>query len=144
VRRLSKRNRNQMSIWIVSNAWVIKRHFGIVMFNHLFSLKKSCRRPCAKKRKKHRCHSRRSSWCASASCPSSYCLSSSRQRCSLRLAIDRLLFVGHLALFFRVVASHLLGLLDPMEETDSDTSWEHLEGWIGDPTKYELKHTNLI
>lgn len=42
----------------------------------------------------------------------------------LEVAIDEdiLLLVGHLALPFSVVASHLLGLLDPMEETDSDTS----------------------
>lgn len=50
---------------------------------------------------------------------------------------DLLLLVGHLSLAFRV---HLFGRLDQTEETESDTSWEQLEGrWIDDPTKLTLK-----
>jgi hypothetical protein len=42
----------------------------------------------------------------------------------LEVAIDEdlLLLVGHLALPFNIVASHLLGLLDPTEETGSDAN----------------------
>jgi hypothetical protein len=40
---------------------------------------------------------------------------------SLRLVVESLLLVGHLALPF-IVANHLFGLLDPTKETGSDTN----------------------
>jgi hypothetical protein len=122
--RLAKRNREQMCIQLVRNARIIKRIFWVILFSCLFGgvivvLV----------------------WWEVAVIvhnildvlpPLSLLLVWSKVDGYIILVIvvdgDLLLLVGHLALPFSVVASHLFGLLDPLEEIGSNTNWEHLKG----------------
>jgi hypothetical protein len=59
---------------------------------------------------------------------------------NLVYSIDTGLSITVLCSFCRPV-----GLRRDWDQVTMFSRWEHLEGgWIGDPTKYDLKHTNLV
>jgi hypothetical protein len=129
VMRLAKMNINQMSIWIVRNARVIKRRFGIVVFNGLFLWRRFVV-VLVWRRGRSIAIIVDDLLDALLLLPVFLLVVWARvdRLVSLGLIVDRFLLVGHLALPFSVVASHHFGLLNPTEESGSDTNWEHLEG----------------